>query len=69
MHKHTGKMTGELGAPKSINDLIRMQSNTNSNTVMIKNVRPAGDQSDRGITPDKPTGMVKYASARIKLVR
>lgn len=68
MHKHTGKMTGELAAPKSINDLIR-NHNTNSNTVMIKNVRPVGDKSDRGITPDKPTGMVKYASARIKLVR
>ena len=69
MHKHTGKMTGEIVAPKSISDLIRVQNNTNSNTVMIKNARPAGDHSDRGITPDKPTGMVKYASARIKLVR
>lgn len=43
MHKHTGKMTGEIVAPKSINDLIRMQSNSNSNTVMIKHVRPVGD--------------------------
>ena len=69
MHKNPGKMTGELAAPKSINDLIKLQSNSNSNTVMIKNARQTGEQSDRGITPDKPTGMVKYASARIKFVR
>ena len=29
----------------------------------------ATDQSESGVTPDKPTCKIKYASARIKLLR
>ena len=29
----------------------------------------ATEQSDSGVTPSKPSGKIKYASARIKLLR
>lgn len=34
-----------------------------------QNTATVTDQSDSGVTPDKPTFKTKYASARIKLLR